>query len=154
MIPYLIQPLLLLLVVLLEELLPLVFLLRGPLLVLVELGDYFLEGAAYRRDHLDVFFGKRRYVILGVSVEESRAILCAGLAGVAPDAIRDYLVSLPHMIFLSHLELKLEMRGRRERPVDGGINSLDRILCVQEVPAGRQGQRLVPWDRLLGALIL
>jgi hypothetical protein len=46
------------------------------------------------------------------------------------------LVSLPHMVFLSHLELKLEMRGRRERPVDGGINSLDRTLCVQEVPPG------------------
>jgi hypothetical protein len=135
-IPYLIQALLLLLVVLLEELLPLVLLFRGPLLVLVELGDDFLEGAAYRRDHLDVFLGKRGYVVLGVSVEEACAILCAGLAGVAPDAIRDDLVSLPHMVFLSHLELKLEMRGRRERPVDGGINSLDRTLCVQEVPPG------------------
>ena len=130
MIPYLIQPLLLLLVVLLEELLPLVFLLRGPLLVQVELSDYFLQGAAYSRDHLDVLLGKRGYVVLGVSVEEGRAILCAGLAGIAPDAIRDDLVSLSHMVFLSHLELKLEMWGRRERPVDGGINSIDRTLCV------------------------
>ena len=87
-------------------------------------------------DHLDVLLGKRGYVVLGVGVEEGCAILCAGLAGIAPDAIRDNLVSLPHMVFLSHLELKLEMRGRRERPVDGGINSLDRTLCVQEVPLG------------------
>ena len=131
MIPYLIQPLLLLLVVLLEELLPLVFLLRGPLLVQVELSDYFLQGAANRRDHLDVLLCKRGYVILGVGVEKGRAILSAGLAGIVPDTIRDDLVSLSHMVFLSHLELKLEMRRRWERPVDGGINSLDRILCVQ-----------------------
>ncbi len=80
MIPNLIQPVLLLLVVLLQELLPLVFLLRGPLLVLVEFRDYFLEGAAYRWHYLDVLFGKSGYVIFMSSVEECRAILCTGLA--------------------------------------------------------------------------
>lgn len=104
MIPYLIQALLLLLVVLLQELLPLVFLLRGPFLVLIKFGDYFLERAADRRDHLDVLFVKSGYVILVVSVEES-AILCAGLARVAADTFRDYLISRHYMIFLSHLEL-------------------------------------------------
>ena len=53
---------------LLQELLPLVFLLRGPLLVLVEFRDYFLEGAVYSWDHLDVLFGKSGYVIFIISV--------------------------------------------------------------------------------------